>query len=80
MTLTEADISGTHLEEPFDKYTILQPRWCFLWHGIKVGTCWKKQKIVARYVYVQEGLICVGQLEDGKPFDMFVRVSRKALI
>ena len=27
MTLTEADIPGAYLEEPFDQYTISQLRW-----------------------------------------------------
>ena len=49
--LTEADIPGLFLSEPFDRHTIPKLRWWVLCRGIQAPTSWKKKRLVSRYVY-----------------------------
>ena len=48
VTLTEEDIPGARLDEPFDRYTIPELKWWLLCRGIKAPTSLKKQQIITR--------------------------------
>ena len=46
--LTAGDIEGAHLDEPFDKHTVVSLQWWLLFRGIKASTSWKKSELVTR--------------------------------
>ena len=46
--LTETDIPGAFLSEPFDHHTIPEFRWWLLCRGIQAPTSWKKQRLMSR--------------------------------
>ena len=46
--LTDSDIPGAHLSEPFASHTIPELTWWLLCRGIRVPTTWKKQKLISR--------------------------------
>ena len=48
ITLTEKDIPGAMLTEPFDKHTIPELRWWLLCRGVFVQTSLKKAEIIKR--------------------------------
>lgn len=50
LALTEEDIPGAALSEPFDSHTVTELRWWLLCRGITVPTSWKKAQVVKRYV------------------------------
>lgn len=50
VTLTEDDIPGAALTEPFENHTVSQLRWWLLCRGIVVPTSWKKPQIIQRFV------------------------------
>ena len=43
--LTESDVPGAHLSEPFASHTVPELRWWLLCRDIAVPTSWKKQKL-----------------------------------
>ena len=54
--LTEADIPGANLSEPFERHTIPALRWWLLCRGISVPRSWNKAKLIARYKFMH---LCV---------------------
>jgi len=48
IVLTEKDIPGAMLAEPFDKHTIPELRWWLLCRGVTVKTSLKKEEIIQR--------------------------------
>ena len=48
--LTENDIPGAFLKEPFESHTVSELRWWLLCRGIVVSTSWKKPQVIQRYV------------------------------
>ena len=48
LTLTEDDIPGASLREPFESHTVAELRWWLLCRGITVPTTWKKVQVVKR--------------------------------
>ena len=48
LTLTEDDIPGAFLREPFESHTVAELRWWLLCRGITIPTSWKKVQIVKR--------------------------------
>lgn len=48
LTLTEDDIPGASLREPFERHTVAELRWWLLCRGITVPASWKKVQIVRR--------------------------------
>jgi hypothetical protein len=51
ITLTEEDIPGALLLEPYEGHTLEELRWWLLCHGVTVPTSMKKAKVVERWVY-----------------------------
>ena len=49
LTLTEDDIPGASLREPFESHTVAELRWWLLCRGITAPTSWKKAQVVKRY-------------------------------
>lgn len=47
--LTERDIPGALLNEPFEIHTIPELKWWLLCRGIQAASTWKKPKIISRY-------------------------------
>ena len=50
VTLTEEDIPGARLDEPFERYNIPELKWWLLCRGVTAPTSCKKQQITARFV------------------------------
>ena len=48
LTLTEEDIPGAHLLEPYAGHTLEELRWWLLCRGVTVPTSMKKAKVVER--------------------------------
>ena len=48
ITLTEEDIPGALLLEPYEGHTLEELRWWLLCHGVTVPTSMKKAKVVER--------------------------------
>ena len=48
--LTENDIPGASLKEPFESHTVSELRWWLLCHGITVPASWKKPQVILRYI------------------------------
>ena len=48
--LTENDIPGASLKEPFESHTVSQLRWWLLCRGIVAPTSWKKPQVIQRCV------------------------------
>lgn len=46
VTLSESDIDGASLKEPFEKHTVSELRWWLLCRGIVAPTSFKKQQII----------------------------------
>lgn len=46
--LTERDIPGALLNEPFEIHTIPELKWWLLCRGIQAASTWKKPKIISR--------------------------------
>jgi len=48
VVLTEDDIPGAKLSEPFVSHKVTALRWWLLCRGIKAQTSWRKSQLVAR--------------------------------
>ena len=48
IALTEDDIPGAKLHEPFVAHKVTALRWWLLCRGIKAQTSWRKSQLVAR--------------------------------
>ena len=48
LVLTEDDIPGASLTEPFESHTVAELRWWLLCRGITVPTSWKKAQVVKK--------------------------------
>lgn len=49
LRLTEEDIPGAKLREPYEGHTLEELRWWLLCRGITVPSSMKKAKVVERY-------------------------------
>ncbi len=49
LSLTEEDIPGASLTEPFEGHSTTELRWWLLYRWISVPTSWKKAQAVNRY-------------------------------
>ena len=47
--LTQDDIHGASLNEPFHSHTMAELHWWLLCRGIVVPTSWRKHQVVQRY-------------------------------
>ena len=50
VTLTEDDIPGAKLSEPWERHTNHALRWWLLCHGIQVPVSLTKAKLIARFI------------------------------
>ena len=66
LALTEEDIPGAVLAEPFESHTVTELRWWLLCRGITVPTSWKKAQVVKRYGIVLRDscILCIYDLSD----------------
>ena len=46
--LSDTDIPGAHLDEPFEAHNVATLRWWLLCRGIRVPTSLRKHQIIAR--------------------------------
>ena len=50
VALTEEDIPGACLDEPFECYNIPELKWWLLCRGVIAPTSWKMHQIIAKFV------------------------------
>ena len=50
--LTELDIPGAALNEPFDAHNVAALRWWLQCRGIRAKSSWRKKQLVSEYVCV----------------------------
>ena len=50
--LTETDIPGAALKEPFDAHNVTALRWWLQCRGIKAPSSWRKHQLVSKYVLI----------------------------
>ena len=50
LCLTEDDIPGAILKEPFEKHTVKELQWWLLCHGITLPSSAKKADVIERWV------------------------------
>ena len=51
--LTENDIPGASLKEPFESHAVSELHWWLLCRGMVVPTSWKKPQVIHRCVLIQ---------------------------
>lgn len=48
LELTEEDIPGASLSEPFEQHTVPALKWWLLCRGIQASSSWKKPEVIER--------------------------------
>ena len=49
-SLTEEDISGAKLQEPYEKYTLGELRWWLLCRGVTLPSAVRKAQVIEKYI------------------------------